>query len=501
MFPSKRRHAQEIALVYLTFVLIAGSFGSVIAADPNAQDLDRGKELFKREWLPGDKRSYAGDGLGPLFNERSCVACHHLGGAGGAGPMHTNVTVVSASLGSPSRSFSEWWFGVSRKPQQPARSKLAEIHPALARENSFPLHRFSTEKEFAKWQLKLLDLNEGTDVRDLERFLSEVDLIVIDNLSSSKDLGTATLVLRRSRRSAPPLFGLGVIDQIPERALLDAAAAQSRIARTSSAKADAALGRDPFTFAPIERLPLAGRVARLRDGRIGRFGWKGQTATLREFTLQACAIELGLEVPGFPQTAPPWKTGYKAPGLDMSADQCDALVRFVAALPTPSRLRPETQQHAAEIDMGQKLFSRIGCAACHRQKLGNVDGIYSDLLLHDMGSSLSDDGIYGSTVMAASGDVGPEPLPLVTDTTQNAERPKPPKFGAGPREWRTPPLWGLRDSAPYLHDGRANTISIAVSFHGGEAMDATREFSRLTLRERRQIEMFLLSLAAPAARQ
>lgn len=502
MYPNTRYYAWQFVLGYLTIALITGSLGSVSAADADEKDAARGKELFTREWLPGDKRSHAGDGLGPLFNARSCVACHHLGGVGGAGPMHLNVTVVSASLDSPSRGFFEALFGARPKPpQQPARSKLADIHPALARENSFPLHRFGTDKEFARWQQKLFNLPEDIEVNDLERLLSEVDLIILDNQSTSRDLGVATLVLRRSRRSAPPLFGLGVIDQIPERALMDAAAAQARIARSSSAKGDAALGRDPFTFAPIERLPLSGRVARLKDGRIGRFGWKGQTATLREFTLQACAIELGLEVPGFPQTAPPWKTGYKAPGLDMSADQCDALIRFVAVLPAPSRIRPETEQHASEIDMGQKLFSRIGCADCHRQKLGNVDGIYSDLLLHDMGRLLNDNGIYGSTVVAANDGNGPEPLPVLSDTDQNSERPKPPKFGAGPREWRTPPLWGLRDSAPYLHDGRANTISIAVTFHGGEALDAVRGFSRLTLRERRQIEMFLLSLAAPAAGQ
>ncbi len=62
-------------------------------------------------------------------------------------------------------------------------------------------------------------------------------------------------------------------------------------------------------------LLVAGRVARLSDGRIGRFGWKSQVATLREFTLQACSTELGLEVPGFPRAAPPWKKDYRVPDL------------------------------------------------------------------------------------------------------------------------------------------------------------------------------------------
>src|SRR4029077_3909909 len=108
-------------------------------------------------------------------------------------------------------------------------------------------------------------------------------------------------------------------------------------------------------------LPLTGRVARLKDGRIGRFGWKAHVATLREFTLQACSNEIGLEVPGFPRAAPPWKKNYKAPGLDMTAEQCDLLVHFVASLPRPAPRISETIEHAAEVAAGQRLFVKAGC--------------------------------------------------------------------------------------------------------------------------------------------
>ena len=71
---------------------------------------------------------------------------------------------------------------------------------------------------------------------------------------------------------------------------------------------------------------------------------------------------------------------------------------------------------------------------------------------------------------------------------------------AGSRfEWRTPPLWGFRDSAPYLHDGRAQTLDQAIAFHGGEATAIAQSFFRLTHRERRQLEAFLKSLTAPTA--
>ena len=65
-------------------------------------------------------------------------------------------------------------------------------------------------------------------------------------------------------------------------------------------------------------------------------------------------------------------------------------------------------------------------------------------------------------------------------------------------EWRTPPLWGFRDSAPYLHDGRARTLDQAISFHGGEATGIAQSFFNLTAKERRQLEAFLKSLTAPS---
>src|SRR5262245_63104001 len=81
------------------------------AGKPNEKLLAQGRELFTREWLPGDRRSHAGDGLGPLFNGHSCVECHHLGGVGGAGPRHTNVILVSAFVEPPSLGFWAALFG------------------------------------------------------------------------------------------------------------------------------------------------------------------------------------------------------------------------------------------------------------------------------------------------------------------------------------------------------------------------------------------------------
>ena len=78
-------------------------------------------------------------------------------------------------------------------------------------------------------------------------------------------------------------------------------------------------------------------MSRLKDGRVGRFGWKAQTATLAEFVRSAAAGEIGLEVPGRHQAADPRTPGLAAVGLDMDESECDALVEYVRSLPIPVR--------------------------------------------------------------------------------------------------------------------------------------------------------------------
>jgi CxxC motif-containing protein (DUF1111 family) len=540
------------AFIGLAFAMTGGNAGA--DGPEEKQRLAPGKELFTREWLHGDKRSYAGDGLGPVFNARSCVACHHQGGVGGAGGKQSNVTVVSAFVVNneviappgtpppiqpdpikppegttlPERNAKD---GIpipvpvptpfpaslvqeraresaSAKPvKQPDRAKLAKIHPALRTANSFPIHRFSDNQELAKWRFSLFEAavgaGEGIRLTELETqaaFTFVPQLVPLMGAAGLREIDEAAVELVPSQRNTPALFGVGLIDQVPDRVLEEVAAEQAKAAKASP------LDKTPRKTNSMqaigimegqEALALAGRVARLKDGRIGRFGWKANVATLREFTLQACSNEIGLEVPGFPRAVPAWKKNYKAPGLDLSAEQCDQLIQFVASLPPPASRPSETPQHASEVAAGKKLFGEIGCATCHRPKLGNVEGIYSDLLLHDMGQLLSDAGAYGATVQeVASGET--LSLPTRSENAQPRTKQKPPKFSAGTREWRTPPLWGLRDSAPYLHDGRADTVADAVAMHGGEGLPTAEAFFALSQRERQQVELFLQSLAAPA---
>jgi CxxC motif-containing protein (DUF1111 family) len=137
------------------------------------------------------------------------------------------------------------------------------------------------------------------------------------------------------------------------------------------------------------------------------------------------------------------------------------------------------------------VFREVGCADCHRPRLGQVAGIYSDLLLHQMGEGLSDpspapDRVVHTRVESTRNAYGGESVMFVQGSREDPRQ-----------EWKTPPLWGVRDSGPYLHDGRAATIEEAVLQHGGEATGSAKRFRELSDVERTQLLTFLGSLAAP----
>ena len=386
-----------------------------------------GRRLFLREWTADDPRGRGGDGLGPVFNERSCVACHGLGGPGGGGSLGKNVellTVINSSI---------------KKKSKPDRTLLGAIHPALLETGGIVLHRFGLSPKYADWRA-------NTRALDDKKFPWSMKV---------QELTKEGFRVVFSRRNAPALFGSGRIDSISEDAILAEENRQNALAWY----ADSATN-------------LRGRVSRLKDGRIGRFGWKGQVADLNEFVRTACANEMGLEVPGHHQVADPLGYGDRdIPRLDMSDDDCRALVSYVRYLPAP------VERSAEFTEAGRIVFDRIGCAECHRPRLGNVEGIYSDLLLHDMGQGLSDDGqYYGS---------------------DDGISPGTPKS----QEWKTPPLWGLAASGPFLHDGRAKTITAAIKAHGGQGQVAVKAFNSLSQPQMSQIMSFLHSLQGPPASQ
>jgi CxxC motif-containing protein (DUF1111 family) len=422
------------------------------AAVPEAT-LAQGRELFTRAWIPRDRRSHGGDGLGPVYNERSCLGCHHLGGPGGAAGADKNIEIISANgdaLTIPGAFYSfgmsfggagfQYRFASNTKPVQPQPpnpADLAQIHAGFHETPSVVLHRFGPDADYRTWRERIPGPH-------------------------------GSIFIRSSQRNPAPLFGAGLIDAIPDE-IIEAAA------------------RRRFPGWP----QVKGRVSRLSDGRIGRFGWKAQTATLEDFVVNAAAVELGLEVPGRPQAGDPRIPPLAAPGLDMDRDDCNALVAYVRSLPEPGIGDPANPKEAVQIKAGGAVFKSIGCATCHLPKLGDVEGIYSDLLLHDMSPQLADTSFYG--VFAAPAPAGARPAA----PAEGAGPDRKPRPSAAVQEWRTPPLWGLRDSGPYLHDGRAATLDQAIRGHGGQATAAGQKYLQLSAREHAQIEAFLLSLAAP----
>ena len=107
-------------------------------------------------------------------------------------------------------------------------------------------------------------------------------------------------------------------------------------------------------------------------------------------------------------------------------------------------------------------------------RLGDIEGIYSDLLLHRMGDESAGGAGYRGNAEPRSDPSGPEPS-----------------------EWRTPPLWGVADSAPYMHDGRADTLEEAIRLHGGQGKEAASQFARLSPPGQQQLVAFLKTLRAP----
>jgi mono/diheme cytochrome c family protein len=241
-----------------------------------------------------------------------------------------------------------------------------------------------------------------------------------------------------SVRNTPSLFGDGVIDTIPDMAIRARAAAEA-------ADGNGVAGRPHFVRDP------AGQE------RIGRFGWKADTATLEQFIAEAMRNEMGLTTPLAPQdivAVPPGCGLVASPKFDSTVTR--ALAAFVASLPIPSPGVANAE--------GAALFASIGCGLCHAPSLPGPVGdvpLYSDLLLHDMGPALDDGVVQGQ---------------------------------ARGRDWRTTPLWGLGVRVRYLHDGRATSLTAAIAAHDGEAARAAGEFRKLTVEAKERLLAFLGSL-------
>jgi len=347
-------------------------------------------------------------GLGPIFNQRSCAACHSAPALGGSSPI--SVTRFGRTVDGHFDSLDA--VGGSLLQRDAIDPAALELVPAAAN--------------------------------------------VV------------------ARRQSTPLFGLGLIEAIPDDAILLNAAIQARKRQKSATLAN--VSGTPYP--KLNGLPTIITDVASGKQRVGRFGWKAQQATLLSFSGDAYVNEMGITnrffatenapngntalLARFDHVSDPEDTVDPATGksdIDFAAD----FMRFLA----PPPVIPLT----ASAQAGQILFSKTECSGCHvptmytgtsRTKALNrvAVNLYSDLLLHDMGSL--GDGIEQG--MARGVDM------------------------------KSAPLWGLRVSGPYLHDGRAPTVDAEIRAHDGEAALARDLYLRLTPTQRQQLLEFLSSI-------
>jgi CxxC motif-containing protein (DUF1111 family) len=376
------------------------------------------------------------EGLGPIYNESACVTCHGAVAPGGGDPLPPG-----------------------------------SIHNVT---------------HFSK------DTNGYYDpLRDLggplleKRSINQDDGITSCPLLATTVPAVANII---SIRNTPPVFGFGLLDAIPDQEILD-----GQLIDVDGINGVPNWGQElqAMEVEPIQGLPLPF----YGNARVGRFGWKAQTATLQQFSAEPFNTELGVSNIFFPQehTANGQRFPAQLPAgcqlaahnpNDIDQTQALALYHFQALLaPPPPAAR---DQHARR---GEREFYRAGCHNCHTPEMltgpiynmrladgstvrvpeleNQVVHAYSDLLLHDMGPGLADDA--GTNLGRVMGR-------------------------ADGSRWRTTPLWGIRFKQEYLHDGRTTEIRDAILQHGGESQIVRDRFAGLSQRAQQDLVAFLLTL-------
>lgn len=267
----------------------------------------------------------------------------------------------------------------------------------------------------------------------------------------------------KSTRLPPPVFGLGLIENIRVETILS-------YADEDDANGDGISGR-PHWVIPADFVPMT-EIGSGPGEQLGRFGRKAAVSSLVQQTATAFQQDMGVTSDFIQNEAS--NTGDTVPDPEVEGSTVMDIVIFMRMLSPPPR-----GEITPEVERGDMLFQEIKCASCHVPTmqtgpspiaaLNEVDvHLYSDLLLHDMGEELADN--------------------------------RPDRSATG-REWRTTPLWGTRLVAEFLggtpfflHDGRATTLEAAIRAHGGEAQKSKEAFFNLSEADQQAVIAFLESL-------
>jgi CxxC motif-containing protein (DUF1111 family) len=396
------------------------------------------------------------NGLGPRFNSNQCLSCHSQPAGGGSSPAQNPQLDIAVLNGARNTAP---WFIARNGPVREARFKK-DAHGA----------------------------NDG-EVHDLFVITGRTDAAGCNITQPDFTPAGDPLTGRRGNKNIifrvpTPVFGAGLIEAIPDSAIL-ANMVADQVTKSS------------MHIAGHVNAHLSGNANRSgNDGTITRFGWKAQNKSLLMFAGEAYNVEMGVSNQLFPQerdetpgclfNATPEDTLNFSPGPGSNGKTSNAAVvsdieafanfmRFLAP-PAPAPPTPATQR-------GRDAFAKVGCTLCHTPSLTSGKmiasgsstapsaalsnqpvSLFSDLLLHHMGKGLADGITQGN---------------------------------AGPDEFRTAPLWGVGQRVFFLHDGRTSNLVEAIrahKSHGSEANKVIERFDHLHMEEQQDIIDFLRSL-------
>jgi CxxC motif-containing protein (DUF1111 family) len=396
-----------------------------------------GNALFNRDWVTAGASTTGSDGLGPVFNARSCSSCHFRDGRGRP-PI------------APDESFIGLLFRLSIPGTNDVGGPLPEPHYG-GQLNQAAILRVPPEGKASVVYEEIAGSYGDGEPYSLRRPVYDFAL----------NFGPLQPDAMVSPRTAPFLIGIGLLEAIDESTVLAAADPDDR-------DGDGISGRANLVWDHLH-----GEQA------LGRFGWKANVPTIEQQNTGAFLGDIGITSDLFPEQncTPVQVDCLAAPdGGTPEVDQgkIDAVTFYSRYLAVPARREVQDPTVRA----GERLFSAIGCATCHTTTVFTGSAAeaplanqrihpYSDLLLHDMGDGLADGR---------------------------------PDFLADGNEWRTPPLWGLglvetvNRHTLFLHDGRARGVAEAILWHDGEGETARERFRNLPAADRAALIRFLESL-------
>lgn len=416
-------------------------------------DFKVGDGIFRKLWVAAPSSTTSSDGLGPLYNSRSCQGCHLKDGRGRPPAPGEEAVALFLRLSVPPTTDEQ-------------RDALKTFRQATIPEPTYggQLQNFAIHGFLAEGEMVVTHKDRKIRLADGTMVTLRAPTYSVRNLN----YGPMRSDVMMSPRIAPPMIGLGLLEMIPAQAILANADPDDR--NGDGIRGRANTGWDVTTDRPM----------------LGRFGWKAGEPTIRQQVAHAFAGDIGLSSAIAPLSSgdctPNQKACLDAPDgadpvehVEVTGRMMDLVTFYSRNLAVPARRNPGAPQVLA----GKKLFHDIGCAACHvpsfrtasdperPEQSDQLIWPYTDLLLHDMGEDLADHR---------------------------------PEGAAGGRDWRTPPLWGVgltksvNGHTNFLHDGRARNLLEAILWHGGEAGPARDRVVKLSRRDREALLAFVNSL-------